>query len=413
MKQLQTKEFCAIITIIFLLSGVLFIYPAVSSLSNNIIIKSSGQIVTPNVYAASGSPSDIQAAVDAVMAAGGGTVYLPEGDFAFDDYSQTYRNSPVGVLVNMYGFSGNIRIIGNNTILRQTQEPPSGSSMFRVEGFNGGRIRISGIKFVGNVSTGELNSMAVWMYRCKDFRIDHCDFTDFSDSTIMTSCYTGNPDTWGYNRGVIDHCTIDNPYKDVIGGSWGYGIYVSGPGREEAWIDNIDSLLGKYNELKWCVYIEDCTFSRCRHAIASIGDGYYVSRYNTFTEPRPKNYGMIDVHGCLSSEGIGGRGLEAYSNTIYAADGYDYSMAFGLRGCGGVVFDNTIVDCRYGVTLSHDVWVEKYSVKDLWIWDNTFDNVAIPVYDQYESYEENVDYFLYEKTGYTPYTYPHPLTLEN
>lgn len=367
------------------------------------------------VYANSGTAQDIQAAIDEVMSLGGGKVVIPEGTFTFDGISQTYDGKSTYVLIDMNDFSGNIEVFGqgkDKTILKQTTATTP-KRMFFVNGFNGGQVTFYGISFVGASASETDGKIGLHLYRCKDFVVQECSFEDFSEAAIVTSCYTGSPAYYGYNRGLITNCDIDQPYKDVSGGDWGYGIEVHAAGRREAWIEDIDTLLGEYDSLQWCVYIEYCTFSRTRHAIASNGLGWYVSRNNVFGEPRPENYGQIDVHGPLSDVGVGGRGLEAYNNIIYAASGYDYSMAMALRGGGGVVYDNTIIGCRFGVALSHDVFIaetEMYGINDMWIWDNNFQNVAVPIYDQYDAYEENVNYFLSEK-NYVPYPSPHPLTL--
>jgi hypothetical protein len=160
------------------------------------------------------------------------------------------------------------------------------------------------------------------------------------------------------------------------------------------------------------MYIEDCTFKRTRHAIAGNGGGFYIVRHCTFTDPDPYNFGQLDVHGGIGGGGIGGRGLEAYNNTIVGAEGYDASQAFWLRGGGGVVYNNTMQNIWYGVGLySEDGQQQKCKLHDLWVWGNSMDRGTL--INNAGGFTQNVDYFLYAKSGYTPYPYPHPLTLDS
>jgi len=369
------------------------ISPAISALSNSYIISSTGQIARNNVTARSGSPSDIQSAINVVASAGGGNVYVPAGDFTFD-YIGDY-----GVMVY-----GGVNIIGSGTaatILRSTREPPTGSTMFYLDGSNGKPIRISGIFFKGYVNaTEDTSTEAVEVDSVKDFRIDHCRFEDFTSRAVGVGAGS---------RGIIDHCVFDNPYKERIGGDWGYGIIV--------WGDNIwrsmDYYLGQYDGKVNIAYIEDCTFSRCRYATAGNAGGWYVFRHNTvYISP---NYGSwaksgIDVHEGGTSW-PGGRGFEAYANTFYGTDAYQ--QAFKVRCGGGVVFNNTISNIYEAVWLLKADWTtsEQNYVKDLYIWSNTLSNVDLPI-SKDGFYQENIHYFLYARPGYIPYPYPHPLTVQ-
>lgn len=372
-----------------------------------VVIKNTGQISTAKVTARSGSAEDIQAAVDTVAHAGGGTVYIPKGNFSFviNASKKTLGNWPCGVIS-----SGGINIIGQgigNTILYQPQEPPNGGYFFAIYGQNDRPVRISGISFVGWVKTVENDNRAIGLESVTDYRIDHCSFVDFSGYAIGTGAIYYH----GGNRGVIDHCIIDNPYKDnldIPDRAWGYGILA---GADYAWEENIENLLGKYDGLRNVMYVEDCTFRRCRHCIAGNGGEWYVARHCTFTENEPRHFGFIDVHGFSE-----GRGLEAYNNEIIDVwsehFGKYVGIGFVIRGGGGVIFNNTIKLCQFGVVLSRDPGTpEGREVENLWIWDNNMMDVAVPFQDN-GGYIEGTDYFLYEKPGYTPYPYPHPLTIE-
>jgi hypothetical protein len=413
--------------LIFLLFATI-LYPTFSSLTNMVVINNTGQISVTMVWAKSGSAEDIQAAVDAVAAVGGGVVYIPEGDFSFtiDSNKKAANNMPAGVII-----PGGVSVIGagiGKTILREVERPPDPAFMFTVNGINGKRVRISGISFIGYKFTEEGNpfTYGICVMGATDYRIDHCYFEDFSSKAIdVTSNWIG-----GVNRGVIDHCIFDNPYHDnqnvtgVNGGQklWGYGIVVCGNGYNETWYENIEDVLGKYDGLRNIVYIEDCIFSRCRHAVAgsTVGGGFYVIRHCNITMPRYQ--GMLDVHGSwFPAPYVGGRGLEAYDNVINGTDkggkGFP-NVAILIRGGGGVVYNNTIINTTEGA-----IWLQREdanpicAVKDLWIWNNNLINSS-PLITNNGNYTENVDYFLrapnltQDGFEYTPYPYPHPLTLE-
>jgi len=413
-ERLNNRDFIwKIITIIVLLE-IILIAPVISSFTNTAIIKSTGQISANTIVAKSGSPADVQAAVNAIAAAGGGTVYVPAGDFAFDFPTPT----PLSYGVIVYG---GVNIIGagvNNTILRMTRNPTNANPiMFYLDGSNGKPIRISGIFFKGYVvDTEDWGLEGIEVDAVKDFRIDHCRFEDFSSRAVGVGAHS---------RGVIDHCDFDNPYKDNLSipeRLWGYGIIVWG---DYTWESDINTILGRYDGLDEVTYIEDCTFRRCRHAIAANAGAHYVARHNYFTEMIISYYGSyIDAHGGTPSA-VGTRCVEIYDNIIEDSPtdsrsisdpsywGRYLGLGIGIRGGGGVIFNNTIKYCRNGIRLYSDFAYEQTKPHDIWIWSNTFVNVDNP-FDAWQNpirITENVDYFLYAKAGYTPYPYPHPLTL--
>ena len=68
-------------------------FSVVSSLAtDSVSITSTGKILILNVYANSGSASDIQDSIDQVVAAGGvGNVHIPEGVFNFIEDGEPWR----------------------------------------------------------------------------------------------------------------------------------------------------------------------------------------------------------------------------------------------------------------------------------------------------------------------------------
>ncbi|MEM3640623.1 MAG: hypothetical protein QXH37_01710 [Candidatus Bathyarchaeia archaeon] len=440
MNSLYQKTF-AIILIIIIITTAYFVN---AQLTNTATIHNTGQIST-TIWAKSGSAEDIQAAVDVVAAAGGGIVYVPRGDFSFNGSRTVYNGYSAGVVV-----PGGVSVIGagkDKTNLTCTSE--TSEVMFYCDGSNNLPIRISGITFKGYGPSGnndeEHFQEGILMWNGKNYRIDHCRFLDFMGHAILTSCYKHpDPDEYHWNWGLIDHCDIDNPYKERPGTwTWAYGIGVDGgcgsssPQKEQTWLYNLSDILGRWDietnpircalydsdgnlldpyggkYFRWLVYIEDCTFARCRYAVASNTGGFYVFRHNTvYVSP---SYGTFSKAGVDVHEGdttfVSGRGLEAYNNTIIGcSDSSD--QAFKLRAGGGVVFNNAMQDLGIAFWLLKAPWAtnERNYVKDLWIWNNTYTNVDTNVSAD-SFYQEGTHYHFYEKPDYIPFTYPHPLTL--
>lgn len=403
--------------------GIISINIAFSQLTSYVLIKSVGSISAHQIIAKSGSPKDIQDAVDAIAAAGGGIVYVPEGIFQFNPPSMQW-----GCAVKV---PGGVSVIGagkGKTILRQTVVTQGLTTyFFGVDGSNGKPARISGFTLeVTGLDKEEpegAQTVGIDIENTKDFRIDHVEFFNFTGFAIYVE----------HSRGVIDQCYIDNPYKDDVsvppeGRIWAYGVGVVGTYYN--WEPDISKLLGHYNDLDTVVYIEDCTFRRCRHAISANGGAHYVARHNYFTEMILSYYGSyIDAHGASGAPpAVGTRCFEIYDNIIEDSPtdkrstdderywGQYLGMGVGIRGGGGVIFNNVIKYCRTGIKLYSDAVWEQCKPHDIWIWNNAFTDVQNPLWvaqppDSSHPITENVDYFLYAPAWYNPYPYPHPLTL--
>jgi len=448
MSSLQQKLFAITLMIVIITAA----YIVNAQLTNTATIHNTGQIST-TIWAKSGSAEDIQAAVDVIAAAGGGIVYVPAGNFSFNSERTSYGGMYAGVVI-----PGGVSVIGAGkdvTILTSLQPNSTWTNMFYCDGSNDKPIRISGITFVGyvvgNVDDGTYPYVAqgVFLWNCKKFRVDHCKFINFPNHGVQCAV-RAHPDRlengeyqYYWNWGLIDHCDFDNPYKENSGTwTWGYGVGMGGgcgsssPQKEQTWLYNLSDIFGKwdietnpircalYNAstgevidpyggkyFRWLVYIEDCTFARCRYAVASNTGGFYVFRHNTvYVSPA---YGTFAKAGLDVHEGdttyVGGRGLEAYNNTIIGCGDYS-DQAFKLRAGGGVIYNNTIRDVGTAYWLLKADWAtdERNYVKDLYIWNNTYTNVGTIV-SAASFYQENVHYFLQAKS-YTPYQYPHPLT---
>jgi hypothetical protein len=185
------------------------------------------------------------------------------------------------------------------------------------------------------------------------------------------------------------------------------------------------------------VYIEDNDFSSdCIWNMGgtnyidsvSVVQGYrggrYVVRHNSIT------FMIIDAHGWAS--GLSRRGTrwyEIYDNSITTPANANAYAFMQMRGGTGVIYGNDLVcgvnsDCG-GIQLTDESYMvgpgcTSYPCQDqigrgqnmggspLYAWDNQ--GLEVSIGNGADSLiKMNRDYFLSQKPGYTPYTYPHPL----
>lgn len=438
--------------------GVFSLPTAISSLMNRTVIESTGEISTSNVAAKSGSARDIQLAVDAVVASGGiGNVLVPEGTFNFVEVGEPWMTVEVPAGVNVfgaptertsglpepaYGISPNDQVVAWKTVLVMPYDVPDNGHLdrpwfFEING-NGDAnkpSRFSDIKLVGY---REIDSSSVswhggiYVYNVFDIRVDHCFFKETTGGAVYI-----NAPANGAMCGVIDHNKLINDHGYVewyyLDCSVAYGITIRRIGTTE-WDDNIDNVLGHY--LDYTVFMEDNYFSRWRHCVSANDGVHYVFRHNTIE--KDSVVGSLDGHGTYDY--VGTRAMEFYENEIidpidnfvdqdingnYIDDHAEMQLSttpvYGTRGFtvmwrggGGVFFNNFMRNYQVGLNLADEGTVEKCWPHDIWIWNNTWVTVPITLAtnSEYRTITEGVDYFLYEKPGYTPYPYPHPLTLE-
>jgi hypothetical protein len=224
--------------------------------------------------------------------------------------------------------------------------------------------------------------------------------------------------------GVVNNNTFITAAREVIQ-VWGTEATAWGESKS----------LGDSNAL----YVEGNTFSGTSdEVIMGFGGSNYVFRYNTISG----GYTQIDSHGSCDGDPRGGRTFEIYRNsiTITAASWAGLS----LRGGTGVVWENVLTES--GGTFSRQIGLTEYqlgyascvcdteypiadqigrgqdqSLDPLYIWSNTTNGSpsTISLYSAgtacgevslSDYIQENRDYYLSVKTGYSPYICPHPLT---
>ena len=398
-----------------------------SSLTKSVVISSTGQIQSAaNVTATSGYWRDIQTAVDWIASSGGvGNVYIPEGTFNFVNVGESWTGArvviPLGV--NILGAptqrDANNQVIQWETVLIMPYEVPTSGPdnrprWFQIQG-NGNpdiSFRFSDIELVGYRefdSTSITGYTGIWIGNVQNFRVDHSSFKNLAGTAILATA------SGGVINGVIDHNRLVNDVgltgygpEGYNGRTLGYGIAVYGA---NTWPD-LSSVLGQATD--YTVFIEDNYFSKWRHGISSNYGAHYVARYNTIQY----DYGhfSFDVHGSNQLGSIGTRATEFYNNTFIDPEAADLGLGcIQVTGGGGVVFNNTAVGWHRLVYLSDRAGTTQQTmVNGFYVWSNSLTNVnnEVDAYAVGIPILQDVHYFLYEMPNYTPYTYPHPLTLE-
>ena len=120
---------------------------------------------------------------------------------------------------------------------------------------------------------------------------------------------------------------------------------------------------------------------------------------------------------------VGTRAVEIYENQLLDAIGSSGTGfnkdAIYIRGGSGVIFNNTVTGYKRFVYLNQEASddVSKCQVNDVWVWNNSLPVNCTEImvsYGDKNPIEEGVNYHRHapHTFSYTPYIYPHPLTLE-
>jgi hypothetical protein len=277
----------------------------------------------------------------------------------------------------------------------------------------------------------------------KAWRIDHVRLENQQTSGIRVY-----GDTWG----LIDHSQFQGSHQNgvIVGhGSWGGGSFGDGSWAEQLYLGT-----------EKAIYIEDCTFTDDSPIGAGAFDAFdgarVVFRYNTAA--------FIATHGTESSgRRRGVRSYEIYNNTFDATGlGASVFTAIYLRGGTGVIHNNTfkgdyssIINAQNfrdanpynpwgkcdgtslydqnlpgqtgypcldqvgrstgtllsGVLPTPVAWPLQ-ALEPVYQWGNTKNGAPNPTIGAIGHIQANRDFINNTvKPGYTPFPYPHPLTL--
>jgi hypothetical protein len=351
------------------------------------------------ITASSASLADVQAAVNAAKT--GDTVVVPAGDAGWGSGQ---------LLVNTTG----IHLRGASSTTTTIRRTGVTSGSFYLIQVNVTNVTISDLHLVGNLGNGSTNeSQQDWGVGfigsgAVDFQVYNCVLENFAYSAVSA----------GFNephRGIIFKNKFLNNYNPAMQ-NLGYGVMVIGKGNWPA------LSLGTAE----AVFVEDNEFVGSRHDIASNNGSRYVFRHNVSTVSNAtKDYAKVDAHGYNPSNAHGSRSYEIYENTVYTANDLSgvASRFIGIRGGDGVVWNNRVAASNVArimvVSLEDASSCGTYpftdQIRSLHYWGNTEANHQAQYSDSYginnecpSSIQLGRDYFVTQKAGYTPYTYPHP-----
>ena len=365
----------------------------------------------------------VQAAINS--ASDGDTVILPAGDVTWS--SGITMPSHKTVKVEGQGIG--------QTIIRAAR---TGMDLF-VLGLRGHTI--------GNFET---EKGAIDFGDSQGFRIHHVKFYNDPGTTATYDAAYGrmdsNPDLH-LHWGVIDNCEFFNCRVVSFGAA---AMLAEDNTQHRLW--TLDAPLGGQD----VVYVEDCAFdynSTCSAIDGNYG-GRYVFRHNTV-----KN-GYCEVHS-VQGNNRALRTWEIYNNTFEGGEAYHWTAMF-LRGGTGVAFDNVIENYITPIALNNVRDTEYRTVcgqcdglsnwdqntpgeggwrcrdqigsgKDavLWAPGQPFQQESDPAYfwnnvdgggnpispavhnpSNPNHIQQGRDYYLAQKPGYAPLTYPHPLRID-
>lgn len=295
-------------------------------------------------------------------------------------------------------------------------------------------FRISGFTINSSDSTNEVISITG---PATKFRVDHIAFKA-GDCVVCTNTLQHNGS--GIVAGVVDHNTI----TDTGRGYFAQDIRTTDPTSHEglqAWSEylaNPSSYAGMNGGDKM-VYWEDNTYHWDRYPSGAQGSlygqygGKVVFRHNHVYD---WSY-FVDAHGDNPDDGT--IFYEIYSNDYHESDTYlAQGAAFYLRGGQHIVHDESLTltgdtGSPISLTVYSSADSTAHRINNTFIWNNMVNGVAqnnTPVCtqpcsgnnvvsiapDTQGTLKQDVNFFLRAPStgdvfaGYTPYTYPHPLT---
>jgi len=403
----------------------------------------------PNTYA---SPTcdedDIQDCIDAAGFDDGNTVHLPA---CSEEWTGDVGVSITDKYVKVQGQVVNFPTESLTTVITSSHGTAYNHGGIFIENDAGDPkddFEISYIKFIDNTGAG--SSAVIQLFVAGfDWRIHHCDLTTTQSAGDWMQLIRSQ----GSNGGLIDHCRFTNTQSSGTAKA----IQLNGMNRgpEYPYYGSTQWAAANQSGTKYNTFIEDCWFYWTpNYPIMDADDGAsVVFRYNVVSG------GAFNSHGgdggtTGTDEGYGIRWFEIYENTFDANGTCSSYAAIGIRGGTGVVYNNIgtggyngsdlvrmycYCACYlesgppYYISCNETVWSppctyhcdyqpgtgQNNQTDPIYIWGNSGSNSDIDIYDDGECDEgpiviqENRDYYLATKSGYSAYTYPHPLQGES
>jgi hypothetical protein len=391
--------------------------------------------------AASCSRADVGTAVNS--AADGDTIVIPAGTCTWST-NLTITNK----ILTIQGAGMNSTIIVDGV---SKGNYPNVPQVISYKTKPGGLTRITGMTFQGGSAVDNNNKGMLWIDgNSNQFRLDHVKIR-----TTVTAGIHFHQNVLG----VVDHNVFELS-------NWAYGVYIhhenwnnSGDFGDASWAD------ATYLGTNKALYFEDNTFSGSGSQVAVDGwsGSRVVFRYNVLTNATFGNHGT-ETSGRWRSQ----RSFEVYNNT-FNWNSMNWASMIGIRGGTGVIFNNTGTTSGNGYTQvvadlndlrssdfsrAYDPWGHcngsnpwdgnqnglgtgypcldqpgrgrgsliasfapspignlNQALEPIYGWNNTLNgqNSALKTVAT-KVVVANRDFYNTPKPGYTPYTYPHPLT---
>ncbi len=323
-------------------------------------------------------------------------------------------------------------------------------------------VRITGFTFDGNFQNGQFFSGGWGTAGNKDFRLDHNKFMNrpYSTNNSIT--------TYGYSYGVIDHNQFLNTCDETMSfgsdGSTSYtrsgvGGYTNGTVFIE---DNTFTLTN--------AGISGCGADSAENVFDSNSGPRITFRHNTVTNASGLRWQKaLEAHGFESEfappagDARGVYSVEVYENTFITNWPGSGIIGIKMRGGKGVIYNNVFMQgtsCSGTCSWGSPVFVSNYrsdsansssvvktamnragytqwchtrqsdeggltcegcggvygvcrdQISNLYVWGNTDNTVAVDGGGYIQSdIVAGKNYFNTAMPGYTPYRYPHPLTV--
>jgi hypothetical protein len=405
-------------------------------------------VVSGSTYTTDGSQTDVQAACNAAPDNGTVTVVIPNGTYSWSGTLTISRS------LNLAGASAGGVTIGDN-------RTAAGYMLSAISSANG-HINIYWLNFKTTASVPSGTGYGMLNF----------DRTEPSNYTVLIhDCTIDSNNVWYFpvffsdNGIVMWNCNFPNTGAQSYCLT-GIDLQVGKYGHSESW-NTADSFGTQDTTGLKNSYVENCTFTNGTSSVVNAEDSArMVWRYNTITD------GLVSSHGWDTGI-AGVRQMEVYNNTFVVGSGGPGSPSTGnncwvsVNGGPAVVFNNSMqalpgktgvqlnvatirrrvqppMLCQTGYPAARQVgqsWSASSSApvgnpaiavggvgSILWgvyVWGNTGGEENEPNYvaaNQYEPddcgngqligkyVQKGRDYFVgTAKSGYTPYTYPHPL----
>ncbi len=303
---------------------------------------------------------------------GPGTVVLPPGGYQIDG---TLIIRSDGVTLQGAG--------SDQTVLFRARDA---TNTAMVKSTGNSRVRVTGIRFEGASAwdpvRGELSrgrEVGVLLENAADFRVDNSFFTHTGFAGVRIN---------GASWGVVDHCTFEDLYKPALR-DFGYGVVVYGINRLEHVPFGSDR----------ATFIEDSSFTLCRHAVSSNQGARYVFRSNYVAQNEIAH--AVDAHGTEGSGSlVGTEWIDVHDNLI--EDPIYQGYAVRIRGGKGLIWNNVFLDYNLGIRLTQET---SEPTGRVYIWGNYIWPETRPMVRA----DGGSTYALFRPRSYTPFPYPHPL----